>query len=185
MINIAVTAADGSGRGWQDPTQMIPTGMFGNPKGFVAGIKAGLPLMNTLRVVFNEFSFNADGAMNPQFERFLAAAAAQGYQVTLAYGSGDNQNTGIGDAAHPHLTNAEGYAALLDNYKDVSGAWDRMLTWMDSHAAAAAAVYGWEVMNEAASYRHTVRTNGADADYTTADFVKLYAEHNAALAQQI
>ncbi|MBC7480230.1 MAG: hypothetical protein H7317_19420, partial [Pseudorhodobacter sp.] len=34
-------------------------------------------------------------------------------------------------------------------------------------------------------YRHTVRTNGADADYTTADFVKLYAEHNAALAQQI
>ena len=185
MINIAVTAADGSGGVWQDPTQVIPTGMFGNPEGFVAGIKAGLPLVNNLRVLFNELSFNPDGAMNPQFERFLAAAAAQGYGITLVYGSGDNQNTGIGDDAHPSLTNAEAYAALLDNFKDVSGAWDQMMTWMDGHASTAAAVYGWEVMNEAASYRHTVRANGSDADHTAADFVRLFAEHSAQLARQI
>ncbi len=185
MINIAVTAADGSGRGWQEPVQMIPTGMADNPEGFVAGIKAGLPLVNNLRVLFNEYSFNPDGSMNPQFERFLAAAAAQGYQITLVYGSGDNQNTGIGDAAHPHLTNAAGYAALQANFQDVSGAWGQMMDWMDRHASTAAAVYGWEMMNEAASYRHTVRTNGPDANYTAADFVKLYAEHNAELAQAI
>ncbi len=185
MINIAVTAADGSGRVWQDPTQMIPTGMYGNPESFVAGIKAGLPLVNNLRVLFNEYSFNADGSMNPLFERFLAAAAAQGYQITLCYGSGDNQNTGIGDATHPYLTNTQAYAALQANFADVSGAWDQMMDWMDGHASTAAAVYGWDLMNEAASYRHTVRANGADATFAVADFVQLYAVHNAELAAQI
>ncbi|MBC7739134.1 MAG: hypothetical protein H7245_18435 [Candidatus Saccharibacteria bacterium] len=185
MINIAVTAADGSGRVWQDPTQMIPTGMYGNPETFVAGIKAALPLVNALRVQFNEYSFNDDGSMNPQFERFLAAAAAQGYQLTLTYGSGDVQNTGIGSATYPYLTNAEAYEALQANFADVSGAWGQMMDWMDDHASTAVAVYGWDLMNEAASYRNTVRTNGADATHALADFVQLYAEHNAALAAQI
>ena len=101
MINIALTAADGSGQVWQDPTQMIPLGMNGNPEAFVAAIKDNLPLVNNLRVMFNEYSFNADGSMNPQFERFLAAATAAGYQLTICYGGGDNQRIGLGDADHP------------------------------------------------------------------------------------
>ena len=185
MINIALTAADGSGQLWQDPTQMIPLGMNGNPEAFVAAIKAGLPLVNNLRVLFNEYSFNPDGSMNPQFVRFLVAAAAEGYQITLAYGSGDNQRLGLGDADHPALTNAEAYAALEDNFTDVAGAWDSMLTWMDGHQTTSAAVYGWELMNEAAAYRNTVRSNGADANYSAADFVTLYADHCAALADLI
>lgn len=185
MINIALVAADGSGRAWQDPTQMIPLGMNGNPEAFVAAIKSGLPLVNNLRVLFNEFSFNPDGSMNPQFERFLAAAAAQGYQITLAYGGGDAQNIGLGDADHPRLTNTEAYAAIEANFSDVAGAWGSMMDWMDAHAGTAAAVYGWELMNEAASYRNTVRANGSDANYSAADFVALYADHCAQLAQLI
>ncbi len=185
MINIALTAADGSGQVWQDPTQMIPLGMNGNPEAFVAAIQNGLPLVNNLRVLFNEFSFNPDGSMNPQFERFLAAAAVAGYQITLAYGGGDAQNIGIGDADHPSLTNSEAYDALEENFSDVSGAWARMMDWADDHPDAAAAVYGWELMNEAAGYRHSVRANGADASYSAVDFVRLYATHCAELAQLI
>ena len=185
MINIAVAAADGSSQVWQDPAQMIPLGMNGNPEAFVAAIRAGLPLVNTLRIHFNEFSFNPDGSMNPQFERFLAAAAAEGYQITLTYGSGDNQNLGIGDADHPHLTNAEAYDALQDNFADVQGAWSSLMGWMDTHPQTAAAVYGWDLMNEAAGYRHTVRVNGTDGDHSASDFVSLYATHSAELAQMI
>ena len=185
MINIALTAADGSGQVWQDATQMIPVGLNGNPEVFVASLKAGLPLVNTLRVVFNEYSFNTDGSMNPLFERFLAAAAAQGYQVTLAYGSGDTQNIGIGDADHPHLTNTQAYAALQQNFVKIAGTWDKMMDWAKAHPASAAAVYGWELMNEPAAYRHSVRYNGTDAAYAQSDFVQLYASHCAQLAQDI
>jgi Ca2+-binding RTX toxin-like protein len=184
MINLAVTAADGSGQVWQDDVQMIPLGMNGNPEGFVTAIKAGLPLVNHLRILFNEFSFTPDGSMHPQFERFLAAAASAGYQITLTYGSGDNQQTGIGDTNHPSLSNAQSYAALQDNFSDVSAAWTRMMDWANDHPTTAAAIYGWDLMNEAASYRHSIRANGADA-LTPADFVRLYATHCAALADLI
>ncbi len=185
MINIAITAADGSGRMWQNDTQMIPLSMNGNPEGFVAAIKAGLPLVNNLRVMFNEYSFNSDGSMNPQFERFLAAAAAQGFEVTISYGSGDTQNIGIGDAAHPSLTNTQAYAALEQNFGKIEGAWDKMMDWMADHPTIRAAVYGWDLMNEPAAYRHTIAANGADAAYDQADFVTLYAQHCAALADAI
>ena len=185
MINIALTAADGSGRVWQDPVEMIPLGMNGNPEAFVAAIQGGLPLVNNLRVHFNEFSFNPDGSLNPQFERFLTAAAAAGYQVTLTYGSGDTQNIGLGDASHPALTNADAYAALEANFIKVQGAWSAMMDWQDRHPDVAQAVYGWDLMNEPAAYRNTVRANGSDANYSASDFVALFATHSAQLAQMI
>ena len=185
MINIALTAANGSGQVWQDNTQMIPLGMNGNPEAFVAAIKGGLPLVNNLRVLFNEFSFNADGSMNPQFERFLASATAAGYQITLAYGSGDTQDIGLGDAAHPALTNAQADAALQANFTKMQGAWGQMMDWKDGHKTVASAVYGWDLMNEAAGYRNSIRANGSDAIYSTASFVTLYAQHCAQLAQMI
>ncbi|MGV8986722.1 MAG: calcium-binding protein [Cypionkella sp.] len=185
MINIAVTAADGCGLAWQDAAQMIPLGMNGNPEAFVAAIQGGLPLVNNLRVLFNEYSFNPDGSLNPQFERFLAAAAAAGYQITLAYGSGDTQNLGIGDANHPSLSNAEGYDALQQNFTKVQDAWGQMMDWMDGHSTVKDAVYGWDLMNEAAAYRHTIKANGSDATYSATSFVDLYATHCADLAQMI
>ncbi len=185
MINIVMKAADGSGGAWQDPVQLIPQDMYGNPEQFVAGIKASLPLVNNLRVQFNEFSFNADGSMHPQMERFLAAATAAGYQLTMVYAGGDAQNIGRGTEGWPALSNAEAYAALETNYSDVSGAWSKMLDWMDQHPAVEDAVYGWELMNESAGYKHSVRANGTQGDLNKADFVKLYADHAIALTELI
>ena len=185
MINIAMTAADGSGRPWQDPVQLIPLGMNGKPEQFVASIKAGLPLVNNLRVQFNEYSFNPDGSLNPQMERFLAAAAAAGYKLTMVYAGGDAQNIGRGTAAYPALTNAQAYTALQQNFTDVSSAWTKMLTWMDKHAPVENAVYGWEAMNEAAGYAHAIRANGASGGLDMAAFVKLYADHVSALSKTI
>lgn len=185
MINIVMKAADGSGGVWQDPVQLIPQDMYGNPEQFVAGIKASLPLVNNLRVQFNEYSFNADGSLHPQMERFLAAATAAGYKLTMVYAGGDAQNIGRGIEGWPALSNADAYAALETNYSDVSGAWSKMLDWMDQHKAVEDSVYGWELMNESAGYKHSVRTNGTQGDLDKADFVKLYADHAIALTQLI
>jgi len=185
MINIAVTAADGSGKAWQDAAQMIPVAMNGDPEGFVAAIRAGLPLVNNLRVLFNEYSFNADGTLHPQMERFLAAAAANGYQLTITYGGGDAQNIGIGNATWGPLTNAAADAALRTNYIDVSGAWTKMMSWMDGNAAVKGAVYGWDLMNESAGYRHSIKANGADTSFSVASFAKLYADHMIGLSDLV
>lgn len=185
MINIALTSADGTGKGWQDPVQMIPVGMNGDPEGFVASIKAGLPLVNNLRVLFNEYSFNADGSLNPLVERFLAAAAAQGYGLTITYGSGDAQNIGIGSGAWAALGNDAAYKALQANYGDMAGAWTRLLNWMDAHPSVQSAVYGYDLINESAGYRHSIKTNRADATYSMASFVKLFADHMIALSDLV
>ena len=185
MINIAIGAADGSGGVWQDPVQTIPIGMNGNPEAFVAAIKSGLPLVNNLRVLFNEFSFNADGSLNPQMQRFLAAAAAKGYELTMCYGSGQAQGIGRNDAANPALTNAQAVSALNANHKVMAEGWAKMLTWMDHHIAVKDKVYGWELMNEAAGYRNTVRANGTQGSLDTASFVELYAKHAIELSKLI
>jgi Ca2+-binding RTX toxin-like protein len=185
MANLVMKAADGSGGVWQDPVQLIPEGMDGDPVGFIAKLKDGLPLVNTLRILFNEHSFNADGTLHPQMEAFLAAAVAGGYQLDMCYGEGDAQNIGIGEGRWPDLTNAQAFAALEANYADVAGAWTRMMNWMDGHAEVKAGVYGWEVMNESAAYRHSIRNNGAGEGLSEADFVKLYADHVIALSDLI
>lgn len=185
MVNLVMTGADGAGGVWQDAVQLIPLGMNDDPAGFAAKLRAGLPLVNNLRVLFNEHSFNPDGSLHPQMEAFLAAAVAQGFQLTLCYGEGDAQNIGIGEGRWPDLTNAEAYAALQENFADVSGAWDAMLAWAEAHPDVAAAVYGWELMNESAGYRHSIRNNGAGDGLTATDFVALYADHANRLADQI
>lgn len=185
MINLVMLAADGSGGVWQDPVQLLPHGMNGDPEGFVARIREALPLVNNLRILFNEHSFNADGTLHPQMEQFLAAAVAQGFHLTICYGEGDAQNIGIGEGRWPDLTNAQAYAALQDNMADVSGAWTAMMDWMDAHPDVASGVWGWELMNESAGYRHSVRANGTADGLSEADFVQLYADHAIALAQAI
>jgi Ca2+-binding RTX toxin-like protein len=185
MINLQMTGADGVGGVWHDVVQLIPHGMYDDPVRFVAQIKQGLPLVNNLRVLFNEHSFNPDGSLHPQMEAFLAEAAAQGFSLTICYGEGDAQNIGRGIDRWPRLTNAEAYAALQDNFSDMSGAWQSMMDWMAANPAVAAAVYGWELVNESAAYRETIRYNGAGDGLTTTDFVDLYTDHALALAQQI
>ncbi|MFZ9199442.1 MAG: calcium-binding protein [Paracoccaceae bacterium] len=185
MINLVMLAADGNGGVWQDPVQLIPHGMNGDPEGFVARIREGLPLVNNLRVLFNEHSFNANGSLHPEMERFLRAAVAQGFDLTICYGGGDAQNIGIGTDRWPALSNPEAIRALNENLTDVSGAWADMLAWMAANPSVAAGVWGWELMNESAAYRHSVRFNGTADGLSAADFVKLYADHAIELARQI
>lgn len=185
MINLVMTAADGSGAGWQDPVQLIPLGMNDDPVAFVQNIKAGLPLVNNLRVMFNPTSFNPDGSLHPQMEAFLNEAVAQGYDLTIVLGDGDAQNIGIGSATWPALSNAEAYDALSQNYADLAGAWTKMMDWMDAHTDVKSAVYGWELMNESAGYRHAIRDNGPGDGLTKTDFVQLYADHALALSDLI
>lgn len=123
--------------------------------------------------------------MHPQMEAFLAEAVAQGFDLTICYGEGDAQNIGRGYDRWPRLTNAEGYAALEENFTDISAAWQSMMDWMAAHADVAAGVYGYELINESASYRETIRYNGAGEGYSLADFVGLFADHAVALAQMI
>lgn len=185
MINLVMTGADGTGRVWQDETQLLPLGMYDDPAGFAARIKAALPLVNNLRVLFNEHSFNADGSLHPQMEAFLSAAVAQGFDLTLCYGEGDAQNIGIGEGRWPGLSNAQAMAALSENFSDVEGAWQSLLDWMDRHPEVAAGVYGWELMNESAGYRHSIRANGPGDGLTETDFIRLFADHSIALSQLI
>lgn len=185
MINLVMTAADGSGGVWQDPVQTIPLGMNNDPAGFVARIQAGLPLVNNLRVLFNEYSFNPDGSLHPQMEAFLAAAAAAGYQLTMVFGSGAAQDIGSGLPGYPRLSNPAAFAALEANFTALETGWTRLMDWMDDHPAVKSAVYGWELMNESAAYRETVRRNGSADGLTLADFVELYANHAIALSDLI
>ncbi len=185
MINLVMTGADGVGGVWQDQVQLVPLGMNGDAVSFVSRIKEGLPLVNNLRILFNEHSFNADGSLHPDMEAFLAEAVAQGYNLTMCYGEGDAQNLGRGYDRWPRLTNAQGYAALQENFNDISGAWQSMMDWMAAHSTVAQGVYGWELINESASYRETIRYNGAGEGYVIADFVELFTDHAVALAQMI
>ena len=185
MINVVMTASDGSGSVWQDPVQMVPLGMGEDATAFVARIKAALPLVNNLRVYFNEHSFNADGSMHPQTEAFFAAAVAAGYSLTVCYAEGDAQNIGIGKDRWPSLTNTQAFAALEENFADVSGAWTRMLAWMEAHPEVKSGVWGWELMNESAGYRHSIRANGPGDGLSYTDFIRLYADHATALADMI
>ena len=65
---------------WHSEFQTIPVGMDGNPEQFAQQLRASLPQVNTLRLPFNEHSFNADGTLHEQYERFLHAAAAEGFE---------------------------------------------------------------------------------------------------------
>lgn len=185
MINLVVVAADGSGGLWQDPVQTIPHGMNGDPVAFIAKLQAGLPLVNNLRVFLNEYSFNPDGSLHPQMESFLSAAAAAGYQLTICYGSGAAQDIGSGTPGYPRLSNVDGYAALETNFTAMEAGWTTIMDWMDAHTAVKSAVYGWELMNESAAYRETIRYNGSGGGLTLTDFVELYTDHAIALSDLI
>ena len=88
MVNVAFGATDGSRQSWQSNAQIIPVDINGDPAVQLARLKETLPNVNNLRLLFNEYSFNADGSLHPAYEGFLAAAAAQNYKITFVYGGG-------------------------------------------------------------------------------------------------
>ncbi len=171
---------------WKGIQQTYPIGMDGNPEQYAAKLAEALPAVNTLRLMFNEHSFNPDGSLHEQYERFLAAAVAEGFDIVLLYASGDTQNIGNPSApGQQALTNTEAHAALEANHQVVSDAWSSMLDWLDAHTDVQAGVTGYELMNEPAAYTHSIALNGAGEGLTRNDFVSLYVDHVAALSAQI
>ena len=175
-------AADPDYYKWQGEQQLVPLGMDGNPEQFAAGLHAALPAVNTLRLTFNAASFNPDGSLAPQFERFLTAAAAQGFNLILTYGDGETQGLGADGA----LTSQQIYDQLASSVHDrMVGAWGKMLDWTAAHGDVAAAVYGYEIANEPAAYKHGVEHATTGKIAAQQQFVALYASHMAEVASLI
>lgn len=166
---------------WQSDFQTIPTSMWGNPELYASRLRDALPEVTTLRLPFNTNSFNADGSLHPQYERFLEAAAKEGFNFIMVMMDGDAQTL-----------KASGPLALQDMRDALTGAvydnmeqgWTQMLDWMDAHPTVSEAVYAYEVVNEPAAYNTATfyadkRSEGLE------EFVSLYAEHMVQLGQMI
>ena len=166
---------------WQGAQQILPLGMDGNPEGFAAGLRAALPGVNTLRLSFNAHAFDESGALHPQYERFLAAAAAQGFQLILTHTDGGQQRSGEGDG----LTSDALAEVLTDEVQPRAvAAWTAMMDWLEAHPAVRAAVWGYELANEAAAYeRGVILAPRGSKGSAEAAFVELYARHMAELAE--
>ncbi|GGA09870.1 hypothetical protein [Neptunicoccus cionae] len=172
---------------WQSEYQTIPMGMDGEPRQFAQKLRESLPEVNNLRMLFNEFSFDENGNLHPEYQAFLEESVAQGFEITFVLGSGDAQNIGNGGSpwGHESLTNTQAYAALEENFKDLKSGWSSLLDWLDKQPEIADAVYGLELANEPAGYRRSIKENGDGEGYVYADFVKLYADHMIELSDLI
>ncbi|WP_207100515.1 calcium-binding protein [Paracoccus shandongensis] len=160
---------------WQSQFQTRPMGMEDKPEAYAQLLRQSLPEVTTLRIPFNAYSFNADGSLDPMFERFLTAAAAQGFDFLFVYADGDMQrlgeNDGLGlDAIRAGLA-GQAHDRMIDG-------WGKMLDWLDGHADVRNAVYAFEAVNEPAAYARAETLGGE-----TGEFVRLYGDHMAALAQ--
>ncbi|MDB6454787.1 calcium-binding protein [Falsirhodobacter sp. 20TX0035] len=166
---------------WQSDFQTIPVSMWGDPELYAARLRDALPEVTTLRLPFNANSFNADGSLHPQYERFLEAAAKEGFSFIMVQMDGDAQTlTASGTGALQEMR-TELTGEVYDNMEQ---AWTQMLDWMDAHPAVSDAVYAYEVVNEPAAYN----TATFYADKRSAglqEFVTLYAQHMVQLGQMI
>lgn len=163
---------------WQSSFQTLPMGMEDQPEAYARQLRANLPDVNTLRLPFNAFSFNADGSLHPQYERFIIEAAKQGFQFVFNYSDSDIQRFG-GDEqpATSDQMRAQLNGAIHDRMVD---SWERMFDWLDRHPGAAAAVYALEAVNEPNTYARAETRIG-----NTGEFVRLYGEHMAEIAGMI
>lgn len=172
-------AADRNYYIWQGNFQTIPMGMNGNPEQFVQQMVLALPGVNCIRIPFNSNSFNPDGTLNPLFERFLVAAANQGLQLIPVLADGHAQEFDGTTAAITTALNG----SIFENLRH---AWTMMSDWMEQHPEVESAVYGWELLNEPATYARAI-SNAIDANQAAvqAEVVALYANHMIELASII
>ena len=165
---------------WHGPEQTIPMGMDGDPEGFAAGLRRALPLADTLRLPFNLASFNPDGSLHDQYERFLTAAAREGFRIVFVQNEGLAQRSGQGDHWTP-----DSLATHLDTVvmPRLTAAWTALDAWLDRHAQVRAVVWGYELVNEPAAWARGEPLAPWGAKQATLDrFVALYARHMEALA---
>lgn len=165
---------------WHGTEQTIPMGMDGDPEGFAAGLRRALPLVDTLRLPFNLASFDAGGNLHPQYERFLAAAAAQGFNILFVQNEGQAQTSGFGAGWTP-----DSLAAHLDGtvVPRMETAFRTLDAWLDRHADVRAAVMGYELANEPAAWaRGAVLAAQGSKQQALDRFVVLYTGHMERLA---
>jgi len=161
---------------WQGQHQTIPMGMNGDPEQFVARMIQAVPGINCLRIPFNVNSFNADGSLDPQFERFLVAAARSGLQLIPVLADGPAQEF---EGSSSAIATALG-GPIFDQ---VRAGWTMMKAWMDHHPLVESAVYGWELLNEPATYARAVASASAAArPAVERAMVELYVSHMQKLA---
>ncbi|MDO5369145.1 calcium-binding protein [Paracoccus sp. (in: a-proteobacteria)] len=192
MINLQVMAeevmwadrADGTYAGniasnekyyiWQSQFQTRPMGMENQPEAYARLLRQSLPDVNTLRLPFNAYSFNADGSLEPMYERFLVEAARQGFGIVMVYADGGTQQLGENNSADL----AQMRDALGGSVHDrMIGTWERMLAWLDRHPVVDAAIYALEAANEPAAYGRAENLAGGSGE-----FVRLYGDHMAEFA---
>lgn len=174
-------AADSKYYLWQSDFQTIPTSMWGNPELYAARLRDALPEVTTLRLPFNANSFNADGTLHPQYERFLEAAASEGFNFILVQMDGDAQTLSASGSDALQTMRDELTGGV---YTNMEQAWTQMLDWMDAHPAVQNAVYAYEVVNEPAAYNTATFYADTRAEGLR-EFVALYAEHMVQMGQMI
>ncbi|MCJ8141246.1 calcium-binding protein [Falsirhodobacter halotolerans] len=166
---------------WQSDFQTIPVAMTGNPELYAARLRDALPEVTTLRMPFNTHSFNADGTLHPQYERFLEAAVKEGFTLIMVQMNGEAQEL---TASGPDAVGQMRDALTGEVYTSMETAWTQMLDWMDGHPAVQDAVYGYEIVNEPAAY-NTATQLSSNRPQALNEFVALYAEHMVQLGQMI
>ncbi|MCZ0961032.1 calcium-binding protein [Paracoccus benzoatiresistens] len=162
---------------WQSGFQTIPTGMEGQPEAYAQLLRSSLPDINTIRLGFNNWSFNEDGTLDPMFERFLTEATRQGFEFVFVYADGEAQRLGQ-DGTLDLAAMRDGLTGSV--HDRMVSSWDKMLDWLDAHPEVAAAVYALEAVNEPASYSRAETLGGG-----TGEFVRLYGDHMAEIAHLI
>jgi len=165
---------------WHGTEQAIPVGMNSDPEGYAAAIRAAMPLVNTLRVPFNAYSFNDDGSLHPQIERFLTAAAEQGFRLILVQNDGEAQTLGSDAGWTPAaLAQALGTSVV----PRMEAAWAAMRDWLGDNPQVDAAVWGLEMVNEPATWARGAEIAPWGTKQTEADrFAALYTQHMERLA---
>ena len=162
---------------WQSEFQTRPMGMENQPEAYASLLRSSIPDANTIRVMFNDWSFNKNGSLDPQFERFLSAATQQGFQLVFTYADGEAQR--LGETGNLDVEGMR--AGLAGSVHDrMIGSWGKMLDWLDGHGDVKSAVYALETVNEPASYSRAEDMSGGSGE-----FVRLYGDHMAEVAELI
>ncbi|KAJ56819.1 hypothetical protein ACMU_07725 [Actibacterium mucosum KCTC 23349] len=176
---------------WHSEFQTLPMGL-GNfdrhAQNYAEGLKAtlGQTEINTLRLPFNEYSFDETGALHSRYETFLREVTVGDgqFDVIFGYFGGDAQRFGGG--YDPDKTAQQIFDALEGPiYNGISDGWTLLLNWLDhpENAAVREAVVGAEIVNEPATYlRAGVRSETQEGEDAA---LVLYAQHMVALGQMI
>jgi Ca2+-binding RTX toxin-like protein len=182
-VAAALQAADNKHYLWHSTFQTRPIGIDTNPEQVARDLRAANPFVETLRIPINAYSFNADGSLDPLFERFLTAAAQQDFRILFVHMDGDAQRYGTGQGVgNPDASGGQIFAHLRDTLGPrMNKTMDKLLDWMAANPSVN--VWGIETHNEPNAFDYGMKKLGTPA--AQAQFVKLYVDQVTAAAETI